>query len=116
MAKQFPNAQLSRPIPGNESLRFLNFRGTALGSRCDVLLFSPPAVESAKLSSRGALDGRLWSIALRHEICVAGAGNFCAFLDHKGRAVVAVHSVSRTGISVCGRCRHGSAALGESES
>ena len=46
MEKQFPNAQLSRPIPGNESLRFLNFRGEALGSRGDVLVFSPPAIES----------------------------------------------------------------------
>ena len=46
MTKQFPNAQLSRPIPGSESLRFLNFRGEALGSRGDVLLFSPPAMES----------------------------------------------------------------------
>jgi enterochelin esterase-like enzyme len=46
MSKQFPNAQLSRPIPGNESLRFLNFRGDALRSRGDVLLFSPPAMES----------------------------------------------------------------------
>ena len=46
MAKQFPNAQLSRPIPGNENLRFLNFRGEALGSRGDVVVFSPPAMES----------------------------------------------------------------------
>jgi putative tributyrin esterase len=46
MAKQFPNAQLSRPIPGNENLRFLNFRGDALRSRGDVLVFSPPAMES----------------------------------------------------------------------
>jgi putative tributyrin esterase len=45
MPKQFPNAQLSRPIPGNESLRFLNFRGEALKCRGDVLLFSPPEVE-----------------------------------------------------------------------
>jgi len=46
MAKRFPNAQLSPPIPGNENLRFLNFRSEALGSRGDVLLFSPPAIES----------------------------------------------------------------------
>src|SRR5271169_5531234 len=46
MAQQFPNAQHSRPIPGNESLRFLNFRGEVLGSRGDVLLFSPKAIES----------------------------------------------------------------------
>lgn len=45
MAKQFPNAQLSPPIPGNETLRFLNFRSEALGSRGDVLLFSPPTME-----------------------------------------------------------------------
>jgi len=43
---QFPNAQLSRPIPSNERLRFLNFRGHALGYRGDVLLFSPPGMES----------------------------------------------------------------------
>ena len=43
---QFPNAQLSRPIPGNESLHFLNFRGEALGGRGDVLLLSPPEIES----------------------------------------------------------------------
>lgn len=41
MEKQFPNAQLSIPIPGNENLRFLNFRSDALGSRGDVLLFTP---------------------------------------------------------------------------
>jgi putative tributyrin esterase len=46
MPKQFPNAQLSRRIPGNESLRFLNFRGEALGSRGDVLVFFPPEMES----------------------------------------------------------------------
>ena len=46
MPKKFPNAQLSRPIPGNESLRFLNFRGEALKGRGDVLLFSPPEIES----------------------------------------------------------------------
>jgi putative tributyrin esterase len=46
MPLQFPNAQLSRPIPGNKCLRFLNFRGAALGSRGDVLLFSPPGMES----------------------------------------------------------------------
>ncbi len=46
MQKQFPNAQLSRPIPGDESLRFLNFRGEALGGRGDVLLFSPPDLDS----------------------------------------------------------------------
>ena len=48
MEKRFPNAQLSQPIPGNESLRFLNFRGEALGSRGDVVLFSPPGLESIK--------------------------------------------------------------------
>src|SRR3984957_6021655 len=46
MAKQFPNAQLSRPIPGNERLRFLNFRGDAFGSRGNVLIFSPPGMDS----------------------------------------------------------------------
>jgi putative tributyrin esterase len=46
MTKRFPNAQLSRPIPGNEKLRFLNFRGEALGSRGDVLLFTPPGFET----------------------------------------------------------------------
>jgi putative tributyrin esterase len=46
MEKRFPNAQLSPPIPGNESLRFLNFRSEALGSRGDVVLFSPPKMES----------------------------------------------------------------------
>jgi putative tributyrin esterase len=45
MTKRFPNAQLSRPLPGNESLRFLNFRGDAFGYRGDVLLFTPPALE-----------------------------------------------------------------------
>ena len=46
MPEQFPNAQLSRPIPGNERLRFLNFRGEALGYRGDVLLFTPPGAET----------------------------------------------------------------------
>lgn len=46
MTKQFPNAQLSRPLPGIESLRFLNFRGEGLGCRGDVLLFSPPGFET----------------------------------------------------------------------
>lgn len=46
MPKQFPNAQLSRAIPGNESLRFLNFRGEALGCRGDVVLFSPPGMDT----------------------------------------------------------------------
>jgi len=41
MTKQFPNAQLSRPLPGNENLRFLNFRSDALGQRGDVLVFTP---------------------------------------------------------------------------
>lgn len=45
MPRKFPNAQLSRPIPGNESLRFLNFRGDALGTRGDVLVFTPPGSE-----------------------------------------------------------------------
>jgi enterochelin esterase-like enzyme len=46
MTKQFPNAQLSDPLPGNENLRFLNFRGQALGYRGDVLLYIPPKFES----------------------------------------------------------------------
>jgi putative tributyrin esterase len=46
MPKRFPNAQLSRPIPGHENLRFLNFRGEALEGRGDILLFSPPGIES----------------------------------------------------------------------
>ena len=46
MTKQFPNAQLSRPLPGNENLRFLNFRSEALGYRGDVLLFAPPEFET----------------------------------------------------------------------
>lgn len=45
---RFPNAQLSRPLPGNENLRFLNFRSEALGGRGDVLLFTPPDFTSAK--------------------------------------------------------------------
>lgn len=46
MKLSFPNAQLSRPIPSNECLRFLNFRGEALRSQADVLLFTPPRFES----------------------------------------------------------------------
>jgi len=46
MPKRFPNAQLSPPIPGNERLRFLSFRGEALKGRGDALLFSPPEIES----------------------------------------------------------------------
>jgi len=46
MPKQFPNAQLSRPLPGNENLRFLNFRSEALGYRGDVLLYAPPRFET----------------------------------------------------------------------
>lgn len=46
MSKRFPNAQLSRPIPRNESLRFLDFRGEALGCRGDAVLFSPPGMET----------------------------------------------------------------------
>lgn len=46
--RKFPNAQLSRPIPGNENLRFLSFRGEALRSRGDVLIFSPPGMDSIK--------------------------------------------------------------------
>jgi enterochelin esterase-like enzyme len=46
MSKQFLNAQLSRPLPGNLNLRFLNFRGRALGYRGDVLLYFPPTFES----------------------------------------------------------------------
>lgn len=45
MASRYPNAQLSRPIPGNEHLRFLNFRAESLGGRGDVLLFLPPEFE-----------------------------------------------------------------------
>jgi putative tributyrin esterase len=48
MAKQFPNAQLSRPIPGNEALQFLNFRSDALAGRGDVLLFTPPRFEASR--------------------------------------------------------------------
>jgi putative tributyrin esterase len=44
--KKFPNAQLSSPIPGNERLRFLNFRGKSLAYRGDVLLYAPPGFES----------------------------------------------------------------------
>lgn len=43
---RFPNAQLSPPLPGNENLRFLNFRGDALPSRADVLLYAPPNFQS----------------------------------------------------------------------
>lgn len=46
MANRFPNAQLSRPLPGNEQLRFLNIHSHALGGRGDVLLFSPPELET----------------------------------------------------------------------
>jgi putative tributyrin esterase len=46
MTELFPNAQLSRPLPGNESLRFLNFRSDALGHRGDVVLFTPPGFET----------------------------------------------------------------------
>ena len=45
MEQRFPNAQLSRPIPGNENLRFLNFRGERLQCRGDVLLLTPPQVD-----------------------------------------------------------------------
>ncbi len=45
---RFPNAQLSAPIPGNENLRFLNFRGDALPFRGDVLLLSPPGFEDLR--------------------------------------------------------------------
>jgi putative tributyrin esterase len=48
MHKRFPNAQLSPPIPGNENLRFLNFRSDALGHRGDVLLFTPPHFENVQ--------------------------------------------------------------------
>jgi len=48
MQIRFPNPQLSTPIPGNEHLRFLNFRGEALPSRGDVLLFTPPGFESMR--------------------------------------------------------------------
>lgn len=48
MQLRFPNAQLSRPIPGNENIRFLNFRSEALGHRGDVVLFTPPGSETAK--------------------------------------------------------------------
>ena len=46
MTKHFPNAQLSRALPGNENLRFLNFRSESLGYRGDVLLFTPPGIET----------------------------------------------------------------------
>ncbi len=46
MQKRFSNAQLSTPIPSNEYLRFLNFRGEALPGRGDVLLFIPPGFDS----------------------------------------------------------------------
>ena len=49
MDKRFPNAQLSRPIPGNENLRFLNFRGAALPFRSDVLLFTPPQFDDCPM-------------------------------------------------------------------
>jgi putative tributyrin esterase len=45
MTKQFPNAQLSCALPGNENLRFLNFRSEALGYRGDILIFTPPEFE-----------------------------------------------------------------------
>jgi S-formylglutathione hydrolase FrmB len=45
MVKRFPDVQLSSPIPGNEGLRFLNFRGEALAGRGDVLLYAPPTFE-----------------------------------------------------------------------
>ncbi len=45
---KFPNAQLSDPVPGNENLRFLNFRGEALPHRADVLIYSPPVAEALK--------------------------------------------------------------------
>ena len=48
MATLFPNAQLSPPIPGNENLRFLNFRGNALPQRADVLIYLPPETEKLK--------------------------------------------------------------------
>jgi putative tributyrin esterase len=43
--KRFPNAQLSRPLPGDTTLRFLNFRSEALGYRGDAVLFTPPDFE-----------------------------------------------------------------------
>jgi enterochelin esterase-like enzyme len=48
MDKRFPNAQLSRPIPGNEKLRFLNFRGETLPFRGDVLLLAPPQFDDLR--------------------------------------------------------------------
>ncbi len=45
---RFPNAQLSAPIPGNENLRFLNFRGDALPQRADVLIYLPPCAEKLR--------------------------------------------------------------------
>ena len=48
MERRFPNAQLSRPVPGNENIRFLSFRSDALGHRGDVVLFMPSGFESAK--------------------------------------------------------------------
>lgn len=46
--KRFPHAQLSRPLPVEGNLRFLNFRSEALGQRADVLLFTPPHFDSAQ--------------------------------------------------------------------
>jgi putative tributyrin esterase len=46
--RRFPNAQLSRSLPGNENLRFLNFRSDALGYRGDAVLFAPPGFDSAQ--------------------------------------------------------------------
>ena len=48
MDRRFPNAQLSPPIPGNENLRFLNFRGEALATRGDALLLTPTGLDDLR--------------------------------------------------------------------
>jgi enterochelin esterase-like enzyme len=48
MTRRFPNAQLSPPVPGNETLRFLSFRGTSLFYRGDVVICTPPQCESLR--------------------------------------------------------------------
>ena len=59
MTKQFPNAQLSRPLPGNENLRFLNFAATpSARRRC-------PAVPPPRNSNVAALAA---AVALMHGV------------------------------------------------
>lgn len=48
MSLKFPNAQLSPLVPGNENIRFLSFRSNALGSRGDVVLFTPSSFDAHK--------------------------------------------------------------------